>query len=508
MSDVMNRIRSVFVSDKFWFSSATRLKRNIVANASGGVMMMLGQLAAFSLGLYATGDIVYAQWLAIFSIAVFGSTFDFGIAAATVRGIARRQSVRSNALNTFLSASLLLTVVDALLISAASLLISFWLSNNSSFIFVTDYFWMPAATVAIALFGRHFQSINQGNHRYDIERLHQVLSMIIRLLILVGALFGDWGLIGVAVADCLGMMLPGIFSSLRIKKTFPQYRFLVLKNPAHRMKEILKFGLPWFSVGMSVQATSALPPVLLGLFGVPYLVLAVSAALKLSQALKTLMGWVLEPLMPALAAVNKAEANNLVFKTSTSLSYFGLLIIAPSTALMLPFTQIWLRDSGIAFSTAMIYLAFAFALYISIPRLGASVLVISEGRPGFFIWESLAFCFLFLACVTFAGRIDQPVYLALLVILPSLIVEPIYIFRSRLVLNNDFLIRALLLFFKLTAEAVVVSSLLILICLSFIGLLLNGSPILQLICGIFVWGTYVLIRIRFLLKSRGQNASN
>lgn len=370
------------------------VRRNVLANAVGGVFTMLGQLAAVPLGLAAVGVPAYGAWSIVVAVVQYAALFDFGIPSATLLHVARRHAARAPSRGTVFRAALAAMTATGLLVGSATgaivavllpgLLLPLGASGPTSAL-------LPAAcgvTVFLALLGRHFQSVNQGSQRYDVERTHQVLSMILRLAGLVAIWRLQGGIAGLACVELFAVVGPGLFSLVRVRRSAPSYTLLGPGRDLITARALLAFGLPWFWTTATIQAVAVLPAAIVGLTLGPRASAAMAAATRITLGARQVLGWIFEPI-GAAASADRANAFSRIVPVTRLLLAASAALVVPSVVLAPAFMAWWIRDGGTAGDAALFFIASGIAILVTVPHGPFAVLQAARGIPSYYLVETV-----------------------------------------------------------------------------------------------------------------------
>jgi O-antigen/teichoic acid export membrane protein len=367
------------------------LRYNIVANVLGGGVNMVGQLVALPLALIIAGPQAYGVWVALFAIVQLSALFDLGLAPALIRRVAElsareneEERLRAVTATSFLTNGAL-SLAAGTITALAALAISVGASEGA--VSGSDSAALAGIAVAAAVLGvifRQFEAVIRGIQRFDVERLHQTIAILGRIAALGVLLVADGGIVAVALVEAFTFLLSPLLSGIRMRRFAPFFSWSPRRYDRREARALLRFGVSWFSLASATQLAAFLPTFLAALLAGPSSATAVGAGLRVAQALRQTMAWLLDPLLPNLMTLDGGRRERLTVRGTLALAILGAAVIVPLILEAPALMQLWLGERAPWAQAASYFQAFGLAALLTVVHLTVAVVVQAQNRPAYF----------------------------------------------------------------------------------------------------------------------------
>jgi len=288
------------------------LRRNVAVNVTGGGITMLGQVVLFPLAVATAGLHDYGVWLTVLGLVTFLSQLDGGLGTALIQSTARNRAAGDSAVLHRLAAGAGVVYPGlsmALALVAIPVALTVIESLRDTTVAPTVVAAIACVALVLAVVTRRAQALTMGAQRFDVERLHQMVGMVVRAIVLLAAYTWDWGLLGVAVSEALYLAVPGLLSSARLSKVAPDVSGAPRFAAVAEVVRVLPFSLRAGGLAAMQTAAVQLPVTLVGVIGGPTVATLYAAPQRVQTALRQVMSWATYPLLPAWAAAVPTAAS-------------------------------------------------------------------------------------------------------------------------------------------------------------------------------------------------------
>ena len=414
------------------------LRRNVIVNVVGGSVSMLGQIALFPLAVASAGVQDYGVWLAIFGLVTFLSQLDGGLGTALIRNSARARATNDpSALGRLAGGTNLAYIGLAVVMALVALPLALHIasatepSRGSPALLAT----IGSVALAIAVVTRRAQALTMGSQRFDVERVHLLLGLLVRAIGLVATYVLDWGLVGVAASEALSLAIPGVLSALRLRTNVPDVAAEYGPAAVREVISALPFSLTAGALAGLQAAAIHLPVTLIGLVGGPGLATLYAAPQRAQQAVRQVLSWATYPLLPSWATTSSPPHHvDEAARTSRAALPFGFFAAAAVAPLLVFSHEILTVWVGPRFVPARWVLA-ALALTVLIQGVHGLGLIMSlaRGRGGALLPAAAVSTAATLIGVAIAAR-HSLTAIAIATLLVCVLTEPIFV---RALLRED-----------------------------------------------------------------------
>lgn len=414
------------------------------ASVTTGVLGLFVGLLTLPLIFATVGAERYGVWLVLFSITQVLLVSDLGIGSAATHFLSRCRG-----------GDVLLPEAAIVLTAVVWGLASSFFSLALYFVFAVTYIssldgqasldessavrlmWVGACLVMGMAF-RPFGSIGLGLGLLVVDRRLQALGLLLRVFgTLAGCLVFD-SIVIVAASEALGSLL-GVLIMIPIvlAKTGVSARVSWRSCPGV-FRIMFRFGWNAFLVNALGVAITQLGTLLVAVLAGPVQVAYFGAASRVASAVRTTVGWAVEPLRPAMSrrfadrSIDRASLLvGVVFTTGavSSLLVGGLMIAAN------PLVRVWLGSGAVEAGAATVLQVLLIGLLLNSFHIPLIPLLDGAGYPGAFLW--LHFLWL---CAAFGGALAGNmaagfIGVAVGLSLPIVLLEPFYLLRASRVLG-------------------------------------------------------------------------
>ncbi len=321
----------------------------------GQILVMLLNIFTVPLILKFTSQSTYGFWLASSSIIGFLSLTDFGIGVPLTKAIAANtDKIKKNTLNKVISTGLITLIFIGLIFLSIGLFLSLFISNwfnipMSDRSNIIPAFILAIFTASIALPLGIFGIILNGYQKMAVDNTIRNLISIVCVFITIGSLYCGFGLLSIAISNCILILSSSLIAYKYVKKYHPEINISLINFDKKELRKLLKFS-GFFQIGRiaNTVATSADNIVIASVLGSKY-VTTYSITSKLSTMFSVNIASKLPiAIFPAISQL--FEENNLlklqkIFIKLTNLS-IRLAMIASSFVLIAnkEFIGLWVGE--------------------------------------------------------------------------------------------------------------------------------------------------------------------
>lgn len=297
------------------------------------------------------GDGAYGYWEAVLELIAYLAIADLGVRPAIVHFVARHDALKdADRVNGYVNTAFVtLAIGGGIVFLGACIAAPFapdWFSVGAEH--ATETTWatvIAGATLAFSLPWNAYSAVLIGKQRFDISCRIDVFILLLRAVLVIGALVLGFGLIGVAVAAMLSSWTEMAWKSLAAFRIEPTLRFKPRLIKWSRAKELLAYGGFGLVVMFATRLVYRTDSLVIGLVeGAAWVALFAFGA-KLAHYTREMLYSVGRVLTPAMGAI---EARDESTGPARYARLSGLLTAAGRNMLMLagPLIVYWCVMGG------------------------------------------------------------------------------------------------------------------------------------------------------------------
>lgn len=424
---------------------AHTVRQGIASSSVYGVSSIVATLVLLPIIVSSVGAAPYGVWLVLSALASYMYQADLGIGAAVVHFSARfRGDADPRRQLEVLSSSLAwMTAAGIVALPVYWLLASSFVGTlgPEAGLSRTEELWLLilGSTLVAAIGLRVFPAALQGLGYWVYQRQTQTFGVFLRVAGTLVACLAFQSVIGVALAEVAALLVPTLLSTAKCLRVAPGRLRLRLVSRS-RMRELFAYSRKAFAVTATVailmQADSLIVGWLAGAAAVTYY----NAAFRVFSSVNQLMGWVTDPLVPALSAT--LDRGREYTKAMLSGMMFLALWLAVGTCVSgvvaaPDLIRLWLGDSVPVNEIALTMIVLLLVPMVRATNFAAVAGANAIGKPGTFVVLYAWWCLGNVASSIVLGKWLGIVGVALGTLLPLIILQPFFVRRTALSLGVD-----------------------------------------------------------------------
>lgn len=419
----------------------SRAAGGVSLSVAAGMASLIAGIVLLPFILREVGAGTYGVWLILSSVASYLYFSDVGIGSAITHfGSRSRGGQKGPSLSSLLASGLVWSGITCLVVLPFYFLFSQWyVSSWADSVAEQDRFLLVILSLGllIPLLLRPFGSALIGAGFLTVDRRNQLVGVVIRVGGTLFVCFSDLGIIGIAAAELMALLVPSLLSvlSLHMRGLIKVRRGDV---STATLRVMLGFSFRSFSVNLVGALTLQSGMIIIGLVGSAAEVTYYNAAFRVYSSVRQLLTWTVDPFRPALSRIfakNRADATRVL--TSILLVSLGagaaasicLIIAAPDLI------TLWLGDAVPSRSVSVAAQVLLAGLLINMIHIPLAPATDAAGRPGILLVGQILWLILCLG-LSFPFAIHFGVVgVALALSLPLIVVEPVMLWLGMRALN-------------------------------------------------------------------------
>lgn len=330
-------------------------------NVGGGVINLGLQLLAVPLAISISGIDPYGVWVSLFALAQMLVTVDLGIGAALTRvaGLGMSKELWRHTNYLFAILGVAASGVVGAIAAGLSGKFSHTLSNSGNYVLLA---LIACIATFVAFIGRTASSVCIGWSKFQVDRGLSVLASVIRVSILAICALLGCGILAVAIADLVFVLVPAILSHAYVRANASRY-MTTYRSGRKELKSLIRTSIPFFALSMTGTAALQIQPIIVATFSTASQAGIFGICFRLLVAGRQALSWVWTPSFTSF--VEEIRDRNeisprIVAKSSVLHVGFVVAIAIPlgafSPEILLAWTDVVSRDAEVTLRYIALFL--------------------------------------------------------------------------------------------------------------------------------------------------------
>jgi len=315
--------------------------RSILSNWTGYLVAGLAYVILTPILIGSLGDFHYGLWVLVFSVVSYYNLLDFGMHTAILRFIAKTSGTEDSEgsdriIDTSLVIAASIAVVVLLLTSLLVWLLPgfFQLTGDSQILF-RQVLWLLGITVATEFVSRILGDCLCGFHRFDLYNAVKIVTVLVRAVLMLFAIWQGQGLVGLAWATLAATLFSVPLYWVLLRRLAPSLSLRGLRASFRCAVDLLRFGFFSFVSTVGNVGRFYLDSLVIGRFLAIELITPFSIAAKMIEYMRWLLTGVMSPLITSFSRLaaqshgqphSQAQLQNLLLRSTRYTSLLSLFL--------------------------------------------------------------------------------------------------------------------------------------------------------------------------------------
>lgn len=352
------------------------LKRQTIKNVGAS---WLRQLVSLTVGfflapfvLHKLGDDQYGLWVLLLSVFGYYGLFDFGIRSAVVKYVAEFNTTADvdrlrRTINTIIFMYSCIGLAIFIVIEVGSFFVGSLFHLPPDLVHTGEFLFRILGVAAVLLFPLSvFTGILQGLHRFDWLNLTQIVSNLVRAMLIVLVLTHDGGLLSIALVTLGLLVVVRTVCMVLARRLVPlKYgRRLVDRATFHR---ITGYSSITFLVSVAEKLRFGADVLVIGIFLSPAAITFFAIGSKLVDYASNLVDAMADTFLPMASQFDSARDSNRLRRLFVAGNRASALVIFPICGILIvmgkPIISVWMGPKYISSYIVLLLLLIPRTLY-------------------------------------------------------------------------------------------------------------------------------------------------